>query len=239
MRLPYDRSGVRTWLLLIGLLAGHVTPTWVARGVPFLLAAIALHLWSKGCLHQEKEVTTSGPYRLVRHPFYLANALMDTSIAIMSGWWPLLLALPFWWLAVYVPVMRREERIMSGIYGEAYAAYRAGVPMLLPWRWRTLRATAAGAGGFSWQNPNIAEVEVPRALRSLAYPLMFLIASRLHSPGSTVLVAPHRFDILLALGCLGLYTAAWGVKRQTCRHRRNARSACDTPGGSALVETPQ
>jgi hypothetical protein len=111
--------------------------------------------------------------------------------------------------------------------------------MLLPWRWTALPATEAGAGGFSWGNPNIAQVEVPRALRSLAYPLMFLIASRLHSPGSTVLVAPHRFDIFLALGCLALYAAAWEVKRLTCRHRRNAQSVSDAAESSALAETPQ
>src|SRR5438045_4031068 len=91
LRVPWDRSGVRTYLMGIGLIAGYTTPKWVALAAPLFVAGIALQFWAKGCLHQEKEVTTSGPYRFVRHPFYFANAVLDLSIVVMSG---------CWWLAV-------------------------------------------------------------------------------------------------------------------------------------------
>ena len=48
----------------------------------------------------------------MRHPFYLANALIDAGLVMMAGWWPLALALPVWWLAIYLPVIRGEERYL-------------------------------------------------------------------------------------------------------------------------------
>jgi hypothetical protein len=217
VRLPCDRGGLRTWLLIVGLLAGRATPASIVFGLPLMLGAIALHLWSKGCLHQEKEVTACGPYRFVRHPFYVANLLVDSGIAVMSGWWLLLLAFPLWWLCVYVPVMRKEELIMRGIFGEAYSTYQACVPMLIPYRWPV--RTGGGAGGFAWRNPNIRRVEIPRALRSLSYPLMFLIAYRVRLRGLGMIVLPRRFDILTVLACISLYIVSGLVKRHARRNR--------------------
>ena len=72
-----------------------------------------LHTWAKGCLRQNRVVATIGPYRFVRHPFYLANALIDAGLVVMAGWWPLAVVLPLWWLAIYIPVIRGEERYLS------------------------------------------------------------------------------------------------------------------------------
>jgi len=209
MRLPYDRGGLRWYLMALGLLAGQATPSWIALGVPFLLAGIALHLWAKGCLHQNREVTTAGPYRFVRHPFYLGNAFLDIGIVLMSGWWLLQVAFPFWWLAVYIPTMRREEAAMTDLFGDAYRAYAARVGLLIPLGRPLPRQTT----GFSWRNPNILGTEVPRVLKFLSYPLMFVISHSLSSRGAAYLTAPTTADALTAVTCLALYAAALGLRR--------------------------
>ncbi len=90
MKSPTNRGGLRFYLVIFALLtvfatpAIHTTPATVLHGVPLILLGVALHLWAKGCLHQDREVTTTGPYRFVRHPFYTANALIDSGIAVMS-----------------------------------------------------------------------------------------------------------------------------------------------------------
>ena len=78
------------------------------------ILGVWLHTWAKGCLRQNRVVATIGPYRFVRHPFYLANALIDAGLVVMAGWWPLAVVLPLWWLAIYIPVIRGEERYLSG-----------------------------------------------------------------------------------------------------------------------------
>ena len=70
----------------------------------------------------------------MRHPFYLANALIDAGLVVMAGWWPLAVVLPLWWLAIYIPVIRGEERYLTENFPDEYPAYKRRVPCLIPWR---------------------------------------------------------------------------------------------------------
>ncbi|HSD10890.1 MAG TPA: isoprenylcysteine carboxylmethyltransferase family protein [Candidatus Binatia bacterium] len=215
MRLPYNRGGLRSYLIAIGLLAGHATPRSIVCGIPILLVGIALHLWAKGCLHQEKEVTLGGPYRFVRHPFYLGNAFLDLGIAVMSGWWLLQVALPAWWLVIYYRAMRQEEARMIGLFGDAYRGYRERVPLLIPHR----RPLPAAPNGFSWHNGNLRRTEIPRAFRFLSYPLMFVLSYRIHSNGMAVVVAPTLLDVTVASACAAMLAIGWAL-RQHFKHSR-------------------
>lgn len=208
MRVPWNRGGIRSYLIVLGLVGGHPSITSILVGVPPLLLGIALHLWAKGCLHQDQEVTTCGPYRYARHPFYLGNILIDLAVVIMSG--SLLLAgvSPVWWALIYIPTMRREEAKMTRLYGEQYRWYAQRVPLLFPTT-RPIPATS----GFSWHNPNIAATEVPRTLRFLSYPFLFVLACRWHASALRFLspLTPLTFGALLAV--LSLNVLAWQSKR--------------------------
>ena len=208
MRVPWDRGGIRWYLIFFSLVVGKTSIPSILWGLPFLLAGVAMHLWAKGCLHQKQEVTTSGPYRFVRHPFYLGNVFVDFSIAVMSGSAILMCALVPWWLTVYIPVMRQEEAVMTDRFGDAYRAYASRVPRLLP-----LARPIPAASGFSWRNPNILKTEVPRVLRFLSYPFLFLLAYELRQadlvfpPGVTPLAVCSLLLFVLLNG------AAWQVKQ--------------------------
>ncbi|MGD0899554.1 MAG: isoprenylcysteine carboxylmethyltransferase family protein, partial [Thermoguttaceae bacterium] len=207
MKMPHDRGGLRFFLVLFALARGAATPWTIFAGTPLLLLGVALHFWTKGCLRQNRIVARGGPYRFVRHPFYLANAMIDAALCVMSGWWVLWLALPFWWLAVYLPVIRGEERYLVAAFGTVYEEYRERVPCLIP-RYRPL---VPGAEGFSWSNPNIAlEGEVFRALRLAAYPLLFLACTDLRVEGLSCFAdASHAWPAAMLAA---LYAVAWGLK---------------------------
>jgi hypothetical protein len=204
MRNPTNRGGIRTYLLLIGLLAGAVTTTSLAIGTALLLASFGLQFWSKGCLHQNRQVARTGPYRFVRHPFYFANALLDSGIVIMSGFWPLMIVAPIWWLAVYIPVMRREEAHLTQLFGDEYTKYAGTVPRFIPWR----KPLPRGASGFSWSSRNILETETSRALKYLAYPIMFYFSMRFVESGWALLSSPLETDILVLILICSLFAAA-------------------------------
>ena len=75
---------------------------------------------------------TSGVYRLVRHPQYLAILLIMWPTPIMSLT-HFILALNvtlYFWVGSYL-----EERRLVAQFGQEYTHYRRGVPRLLPWRW--------------------------------------------------------------------------------------------------------
>jgi protein-S-isoprenylcysteine O-methyltransferase Ste14 len=78
----------------------------------------------------------SGPYRIVRHPIYLAmmGLLIATGIAFGTllgiG---LAVGIYLWgtWLRV-----RSEEQLLSAMFGDSYARYAQEVPAILPTPWR-------------------------------------------------------------------------------------------------------
>jgi hypothetical protein len=218
MRVPWDRGGLRWYLIVLGLAAGRPSAATILAGVPLLLLGIAMHLWAKGCLHQEREVTTSGPYRYVRHPFYLGNLVLDAGTVLMSGSMLLMAIFPFWWAAVYIPVMQREEARMAGLFGDRYWAYAGRVPLLFP----LARPIPAGSG-FSWRNPNILAVEVPRVLRFLSYPFLFALAHEWRQSGWAFPPPVTLLAVCSLLAVLLCNVVAWYIKR--IARRRTPRDA--------------
>jgi len=87
MKTPLNRGGLRFFLVLAGLIRACTTNSTIIAGVPFIVLGTELHFWAKGCLRQNQVLAMGGPYRFVRHPFYLANALVDAGVAVMSECW--------------------------------------------------------------------------------------------------------------------------------------------------------
>ncbi len=77
------------------------------------------------------DFTVRGPYRLIRHPLYLACLLIIWSGPHVGEDRFLFDVL---WTAWIVVGSLLEERDLEAEFGEKYRRYRKGVPMLIPWR---------------------------------------------------------------------------------------------------------
>lgn len=182
VRIPVDRGTLRRVLVVAGCLVGHPSPASMAGGALALAAGAALHLGSKGCLQQNRRLTTCGPYRYCRHPFYAANLLVDAGICVAVDRWYVTIPYLLLWTIVYGHAMRREERRLLSLFGDAYPAYAERVPRLLPVRRPLPRAAAPG--GFSWSNPNLAAGREYSRLAGLAIALPLIwIAFQLRTLG--------------------------------------------------------
>ena len=219
MKSPLDRGGLRFYLVIIALPSGTLllkttSPRSILAGLPCLILGAWLHTWAKGCLRQNRVVATIGPYRFVRHPFYLANALIDAGVVMMAGWWPLAVALPLWWLAIYIPVIRREERYLTDNFPDEYPDYKRRVPCLIPWAALCLTR----ARDFRWSNPNIARgEELPRVVRILAYPLLFFVIGGLRGSGLSCL--DDGWSLTGLAGLIMLHVLSWELHA----HQRQQR----------------
>jgi protein-S-isoprenylcysteine O-methyltransferase Ste14 len=116
------------WLTVwptVGLIVVGIAFSWWAR---IWLGALWSGQVTKKANHR---VVDTGPYRIVRHPIYTGillaiyatMALKGTLLAIAGA---LLITLGIWMKA------RLEERFLREELGPDYDAYRARVPMLLP-----------------------------------------------------------------------------------------------------------
>ena len=103
-------------------------PSWlsIAVGAPIALAGEGLRIWAAGHLVKGREVTVSGPYRLLRHPLYAGSAVMGVGFVVAAAS-PLAAGVVLGYLAVMIAVaVRLEEATLRADFGEDHARYVAG-----------------------------------------------------------------------------------------------------------------
>lgn len=97
-----------------------------------LLAGLAIRSWAAGTLVKNKELTTSGPYRLIRNPLYAGSFLMMFGACGLMDHWlaPLLMVVSI--LLIYQFTVHSEERRLHRAYGQAWTEYARRTPRFVP-----------------------------------------------------------------------------------------------------------
>jgi protein-S-isoprenylcysteine O-methyltransferase Ste14 len=86
----------------------------------------ALRIWAAGHLEKGREVTTTGPYALTRHPLYVGSTIMGLGLAIAANS-ILVGAIAVAYLAVTLTAaVLSEEAHLTEKFGGDYPAYREG-----------------------------------------------------------------------------------------------------------------
>jgi protein-S-isoprenylcysteine O-methyltransferase Ste14 len=130
---------VVAWSLLVAacaagaLVTGEFGRTSLRFGAPLLLVGGLLALAAVRSLGRGRELATRGPYRWVRHPYYVGILLMLVGAIIAMRSLPALILL-YPTVRVTVQRARREEHNLALRFGETYLAYRERVAFLLPTR---------------------------------------------------------------------------------------------------------
>jgi protein-S-isoprenylcysteine O-methyltransferase Ste14 len=131
-------------------------PGFFSAGILMAGLGLALRVWASGYLDKGKQLATSGPYSWSRNPLYLGSFIMGLgfSMAAASPWLTALFLILF--VAVYLPVMKREEHELTQAFGSDYVVYRDRVALFLPFNSlaRILRRRASDSGrrgNFQWR----------------------------------------------------------------------------------------
>jgi protein-S-isoprenylcysteine O-methyltransferase Ste14 len=101
-------------------------------GCMLIFVGLAVRSWSAGVLRKTRELTTTGPYALIRNPLYVGSFL------IMSGFCALIDDAEniFFVLgpvaAIYFLQVLHEERMLSKLYQSRWVEYIRMVPRFLP-----------------------------------------------------------------------------------------------------------
>jgi len=171
-------------------------PAPLARALGYLATALVmaaasfLRIWSGSVLTSKRmmsfavktdELLSSGPYRLVRNPIYLADLVAFVGFTLCLP--PVGLLLPALLFLHYTQLIGYEEISLRREFGPAYAAYEARVPRLIP--------RLAGLRSFGLA---LAEITITRdGLRHNALYLLFI-------PGFVLAAATGRLVWALAVG---------------------------------------
>ena len=110
---------------------GLSSPAASILGAAFALLGIAVMIWATATAGQAKladdaQLLTNGPYRLSRHPMYIAWTFVYIAILLLldSGW--LLILFPVLMAWVHWESGREEHRLLKS-FGPEYARYQQQV----------------------------------------------------------------------------------------------------------------
>lgn len=78
------------------------------------------------------ELVELGPYSIMRNPLYVFSFIGALGLGMQSGSITIGLIFLAAAMAVFIPVVYREEEILAAMFGEPFAAYRARVPRFWP-----------------------------------------------------------------------------------------------------------
>jgi hypothetical protein len=215
------RSGLRDVVLLLSAASAFFCPlTAAGTGVALFLLLLGsfIHFLTKGVLIRNEVLCREGIYGVVRHPYYLANYLIDSSFCVLSGNRYLLLLYPFLFFWSYGPTFRKEEGTLTAMHGDASVDYVLGTPPVFPDR-HSVR-NARPFAGFSWRR--ISGKEVARITRFYAMTCIILVIHR-KAPGAADL-SFLRLPGTLALLSLAALLYAAGLVILKLRKRKSDRA---------------
>jgi protein-S-isoprenylcysteine O-methyltransferase Ste14 len=153
LRHPFRRKNFRPRAFVIyaagtGAIVAAEPMRWLfAAGLLLVIAGQALRVWATGYLLKTDELTTAGPYSHLRHPLYAGALLMGCGFLLMAGPRVASVVLPLGLVFYFGYYLSHKDAVESerleALYGDAFRAYRAAVPTLIPRvrRWRGLAAS--------------------------------------------------------------------------------------------------
>jgi len=177
------RGRLRDVVIILCVVSVFVFPLNTAMlcvALVLLALGCVLHVVVKGQLVRNVVLCTEGTYSIVRHPYYLANYLIDTSFCLLSGNVFLVVLYPFLFFWAYGSTLREEELRLAAIHGDDYEAYLARVPQIFPNA--TVFAGLRTIGrGFSWRR--VSSGEIKRLLRFVFVGTLLVLLQHLRPEG--------------------------------------------------------
>jgi len=132
---------VARWRVPFGFALGIAYVVFAQPTVPLLIAGsvvallgLGIRAYAAGHLAKDQDLAMSGPYQYTRNPLYLGSLLIGIGLVLAGAQWVLGVIFVLFFLFVYVPVMRREERKLRERFGRKFDEYAAAVPLFIPWR---------------------------------------------------------------------------------------------------------
>ena len=196
------RGRIRSVFLLAALVFSVWNPIPAAVGAAVFLSGALLHAIAKGNLVRNTQLCQSGPYGWVRHPFYVANFLIDLGLCLMAGLPWLGLLYVFLFPLAYLPRIFAEEEALREHFGPTFDDYCRKTPRLFP---RAFPHPFAWLRETSYENLR-RENELSRLVRLCGYPF-FITAVIL---GKTIWHEHIHVESLVACAA-AVSLALWGA----------------------------
>ncbi len=101
-------------------------------GIWVVLAGLLIRFWAAGYIKKIRVLTTIGPYAYVRNPLYVGNFLMGLGFCLFISAPYLALFYSVVFAIFYAGTVKKEETLLTDLFGADYVAYKKAVPAFIP-----------------------------------------------------------------------------------------------------------
>ena len=153
------RSGVLGWwdslryneilrqgigLLLVAVCAYFARPgsTLVTIGLAMAAFGQIFRIYAAGFIHKNKQLASTGPYALVRHPLYLGNFLILIGFALSANNMYVWIGVIAFFLIWYPAAISYEDSKLESIFEDEWRAWSKNIRAIIPgkFKWADLKA---------------------------------------------------------------------------------------------------
>ena len=122
------RVRVTLGFVAVGVAFWFATPNWTSLGVGAGVASVgeAFRWWAAGHIRKGREVTTSGPYRLTRHPLYLGSLVMGLGFVVAAANVVVTTVVASYLVVMLGVAITLEEAMLRERFGVDYDRYARG-----------------------------------------------------------------------------------------------------------------
>ncbi len=136
------RSSVCYWSPSAPILPGR-TAEPCRFGLALAVLGQVFRIYAAGYIFKNKQLATTGPYALVRHPLYLGNFIILIGFTIASANLYVVAGVIVFFLVWYPAAIAYEDSKLENIFGDEWRAWSRNIRAIIPGRvrWSDLKAS--------------------------------------------------------------------------------------------------
>lgn len=168
------RQGIGLLLVAVCAHLARLDEGTVALGLVIAFFGQVFRIYAAGYIFKNKQLATTGPYALVRHPLYLGNFLILTGFTISSANLYVLLAVIVFFLIWYPAAITYEDNKLENIFGDEWREWSRNRRAIIPGRFRWVDLKP---GGWDTYQSLIRNGELPISLYLLSCGIWLWVVS--------------------------------------------------------------
>ena len=163
-------------LLLVAVCAYFAKPDTgtVAVGLAMAFIGQVFRVYAAGFIFKNKQLASSGPYALVRHPLYLGNFLILIGFTLAAANLYVAIGVIVFFLIWYPAAIAYEDSKLENIFEEEWREWSKNIRAIIPgrFRWSDLKAD-----GWDTYQSLIRNGELPISLYLLSCGIWLWVVS--------------------------------------------------------------
>jgi len=120
------------FLVAAVILITQIDPSWFLPGLIVCLFGELIQLWCFASLDKNKTLAIKGPYMLTRNPMYIGRFFLLLGCLLLAGNIWVILVFTVLYYFYMVNRVKREEKKLRVVFGEAYEGYCRHVNRFMP-----------------------------------------------------------------------------------------------------------